>query len=294
MFIWGLNVVAIKFLVAELSPLAMQGTRIFIAGIIATTILYFLKDLRKLTKREWFFALLGAVFGQVGHHSLLAIGLIETSATNAGLILGLIPLTTALLAMIFFHDRITWLRFMGILLGFTGVAIVMLQNKQGIATISKGDVFVFISMLSQAISFIIIKKATTTLSSRQLTAIMLLIGSVFLIGLSFMLEPDAVGQMSSVNSLVWGVFLTSAIVATGLGHILYNEAIQQIGAGETAIFNNLVPFFSLVGAFIFLGEKIAFLQVVGFVLIVIGVILGTGYLEWKVIKARKEKQRQVS
>ncbi|WP_321196083.1 DMT family transporter [Alteribacter populi] len=289
MVIWGLNVVAVKYLVEHFPPVAMQGGRIFIAGVVAITVLYFLKDLRKLVPKEWGLILIAAVFGQLGHHALLAVGLVETTASNASLILGLIPITTAILAMIIFKDRLTFLRIIGILLGFSGVAIVVLQNGTGIGIISRGDVFVFVSMVSQAISFIVIKQLTVTVSSKQLTAVMLLVGSFLLLSMSFYLEPQARTGFSDAAGIVWSVFFLSAIFATGLGHILYNSAIQEIGPGQTAIFNNLVPFFALVGSFIFLGETILFTQIIGFILIVMGVLFGTGYVEVKWYEKRKRK-----
>ncbi|WP_264183976.1 DMT family transporter [Bacillus shivajii] len=292
MVIWGLNVVAVKFLVEHFPPVAMQGSRIFIAGIVAIIVLYFLKDLRKLSKTEWFYTILAAMLGQLAHHSLLAIGLVETSASNASLILGLIPLTTAILAMIFFHDPFTWIRAIGIGFGMIGVTVVVLNNGH-VDTISRGDLFVFTSMLAQAFSFILIKKVTKTLSSRQMTAVMLLIGSLLLLGVSFIIEPNGMNQMNSRSSVVWSVFFLSAIFATGLGHILYNAAIHNIGAGQTAIFNNFVPFFALIGAFFFLGESIFFTQIIGFIFIVLGVLFGTGYIEER-LKQRTNKKEEMN
>ncbi|MCE7791938.1 DMT family transporter [Salipaludibacillus sp. CUR1] len=279
MVIWGLNVVAVKYLVEHLPPIMMQGTRIGLAGICALAVLYFLKDLRKLTKKEWALTSLAALFGQIGHHSLLAVGLVDTTASNASLILGLIPLTTAVFAIIFLGDQLTKLRFIGIVSGFTGVSFVVINPGQGMGGISPGDLFVFLSMLSQAVSFIIIKKATATLSSKQMTGMMLLIGSVSLIVISFIIEPGSADNMVISDHLVWIVFLSSAILATGLGHILFNAAIQNIGAGQTAIFNNFVPFFALIGSFFLLGEAVYVTQLAGFIFIVAGVLLGTGYIE---------------
>ncbi|RXJ04239.1 DMT family transporter [Anaerobacillus alkaliphilus] len=290
MFTWGLNIVAIKYMVTYLPPIAMQGIRIFVAGLAALIVLYFLRDLRKLTRSEWKLALMAAVFGQLGHHTFLALGLAGTTATNGGLILGLIPLTTVIMTMIFLRERPTWLRFFGIFLGFLGVAMVVLQIGEGIGAVSRGDLFIFISMVSQAFSFILIRKITVTLSPRQLTAILLLIGSLMTTSASFIFEGNVVSAIVGKPSMVWVVFFFSAIIATGLGHIFYNLAIQQIGAGETAIFNNLVPFFTLVGAFLFLKEAILLAQVIGFILIVIGVFLGTGYLEMKTKDKLKYKK----
>lgn len=293
MFVWGLNVVAVKFLVEHFPPVAMQSIRIFIAGVVTITVLYFLHDLRKMTKKEWLYTFLAALLGQAAHHACLAIGLVETTSSNAALILGLIPLTTAILASIFLNEKLTTLRIIGIGLGFVGVAIVVLQNNNGLGTISRGDLIVFTSMLSQAFSFILINKVTTTLSSRQMTAIMLLIGSMVLLGMSFLFEPQSVTQMTQGTPLVWSVLILSAVLATGLGHLLFNEAIHQIGAEQTAIFNNLIPFFTLVGAFLFLGESILLAQVVGFILIVSGVFLGTGYVDsiWKRLREEKSQKQ---
>ncbi len=290
MFIWGLNVVAVKFLIDYFPPVAMQSSRIFLAGLCALIVLYFLKDLRKLTRTEWRYTICAAIFGQLAHHSLLAIGLMETTASNAALILGLIPLATSIFAIIFFRDVLTWLRTVGIIFGFTGVAIVVF-NSGPVDTVSRGDVLIFISMLAQAFSFIVIKKVTSTLSSRQMTAIMLLIGSMFLLVTSFIFEPGGFQEFKNGSVIVWSVFLLSAIFATGLGHILYNAAINQIGAGQTAIFNNFVPFFALIGSFFFLGEPIFLSQTIGFLFIVLGVLFGTGYLE-DILKKRHIRKRQ--
>ncbi|GEL08828.1 DMT family transporter [Salisediminibacterium halotolerans] len=287
MFIWGMNVVAVKFLVEHFDPVMMQGLRIGTAGLAALIVLYFLKDLRKVTRTELIFIIAGALFGQVAHHSLLAVGLQYTTASNGSLILGLIPITTAVLAMIFLNENVTKSRFTGILLGFGGVALVVINPGDPAGAVSSGDLLVFLSMFAQAISFIIIRKVTGTLSSRQLTAMMLLIGSISLVGISFAVEPVTAEPFLTAGTLVWSVFFSSAILATGMGHILFNAAIQKIGAGKSAVFNNLVPFFALIGSFFFLGEQIYLTQIGGFILIVFGVLLGTGYIEQQYLRTKK-------
>lgn len=67
----------------------------------------------------------------------------------------------------------------------------------------------------------------------------------------------------------------SAIFATALGQILYNHAIQ-LGPGKSSIFMNLSPFFALLGFFYFIGEQISIAHFLDFILIVTGVILGSG------------------
>lgn len=59
----------------------------------------------------------------------------------------------------------------------------------------------------------------------------------------------------------------------------YNYAIGQVGAAEASIFINLNPFFALIGSSLLLGEAVTLVQMSGFVLILIGVLFGSGALE---------------
>jgi drug/metabolite transporter (DMT)-like permease len=291
MIIWGLNVVAVKFLVDNMPPVQMQGLRIGLAGICALLAVSLLREIKSLSKKQWGIVLAASLFGQVGHHSLLAVGLTQTTAANGSLILGLIPLTTAVLAMIFLGDPLTRWRFAGIALGFAGISFIILNPEEGVSMISSGDLYIFLSMLSQAFSFILIKRASGTISPRWMTALMLLIGSVSLLVMSFFVEPGGF-SLTSQTGLVWFVFLSSAILATGLGHLLFNAAIQKIGPGQTALFNNFVPFFALIGSYFLLGEAIYFTQILGFIFIVAGVLFGTGYIEQTVLKKKRAVLRK--
>lgn len=226
----------------------------------------------------------------VGNQSFLATGLAQTSASNAALILALVPLTTSVLAVMFLGDRLTLLRTAGIALALIGIAFVILEGNDGLGGMSLGDLFIFCAMFSQAFSFIWIKKATETLDAKQATAIMLTMGAVFLFLISLFLEPSGTSQLNEGTVGVWTVFVLSAVLATGLGHMLYNTAIHRLGAGQSSIFMNLQPFFSLLGSALFLGESIVSSQILGFLFIVAGVILGTGYVDERLKRSRDQSQ----
>lgn len=197
----------------------------------------------------------------MAHHYFLSMGLTKTFASNGGLILGM-----------------------------AGVSFIVLKGNRGLSSISPGDVDVFLSILAQAISFILIKKASNTLDPRLMTGYMLIAGSIFLFVLGLFFEPAGMESMAGGSAGLWTVFFASAIVATALGHMLYNDAIGKVGAAETAIFINLSPFFSLVGAAIFLGEKIVIEQILGFFFILCGVVLGSGAFDELRIKLKQKQE----
>lgn len=288
--IWGLNVVFLKVLVENLPPQTMTAFRIMIAGITAIIIVYFAKSLRGLSVREWLYTAFGMIFGVILHHLTLALGLMTTAASTGSLILSLVPLATAVLAVIFLGEQLTKMRVLGFILALTGVFFIQGGSFSGLK-LSQGELLLFTSMFAQAISFIFIKKATATLDSKAVTAIMNLAGSVGLLLIAFIAEPDGLSNMTSASLGVYIVLFTSGIVATGIGHMVFNSAIQKIGASKTAIFNNFVPFFGVLFSVIFLNEMIEPAQLIGFVFIVAGVLFGTGYIERVWMKRQSKKVR---
>ncbi|WP_449539682.1 DMT family transporter [Ferdinandcohnia sp. Marseille-Q9671] len=287
MMAWGFNIVAIKLLVQNFPPITITALRIFAAGLVIFVFLYMKKDLQKMNLHELGYVSLSALTGIFGHQALLSIGLVHTSATNGASILALIPLVTNILAVFLLKAKMTFLKIGGVLLGIIGIYFILVVGGGSFTKLSSGDFLVFLSVIAQALSFIFIRKASYTLGTKTITCYALLMGAGFLTVLSFGMEYQVISSIGSGPTYLWLIFLSSAILSTGIGNLCYNFAISQIGPGETAIFLNLSPFFSLVGSVLFLGEEFKFIQLVGFLLIVCGVLLGTELFERK---PRRDKQ----
>lgn len=287
MAIWGFNLSALAILVSFVTPVTLTAFRILTAGVAVLIITYFLGIFRLPTKKELGTIILITLFNVVLHHSLLAIGLTKTSGVNAGIILGSSPLVTMVLSLIFLGDRLSRIRVLGFILGFIGVFITSVGGSEALNAVSQGDFIIFASMFVQAISFILISKLNPSFDPRLLTGYMLLIGSLFIFLLAYLMEND----FSQITTVLFSpklllIFLFSAILATALGHMIYNFAVKNVGPAETALFINLNTFFALLGAYLFLGESIYRNHYIGLLFIVLGVFLGSGSLEY-LIKKRK-------
>jgi len=287
MLIWGINVSALKVIVENFMPITITSLRIFTAGVTVMLILGVTKALRLPKKKEWYFIMGGAVFSVVLHHYFLAAGLTLTSATNTGLILGMGPVLTVIFATIILKRKPSRLQFAGFILGFIGVSFTVLAGSGGIMTINLGEFYILLSIVSQTLSFIVIKRAAETMDSRLLTGYMLVVGSVALFFISLLQEPNGIASLKQADYTVWLIFLFSALIATGVGHMAYNHAISRLGPAETSIFLNLNTFFSIMGAALFLNEAILVSHFVGLIFIVFGVIFGSGGLEAWMLQRRR-------
>ncbi|MEK5067174.1 DMT family transporter [Sporosarcina sp. FSL K6-1508] len=290
MLIWGFNLPLLKYLLTYVGPVTMTTFRIMLAGVSVFIILGAFKMLRLPTKNEWKYIVGGAMLNVVLHHYFLNMGLFRTTGTNAGLILGLGPVLTAIsvsLIMRIYPSKVQWI---GFVVGLGGVSSVVLAGG-GIGGLALGDSFVFISIAAQVLSFLVISKAAKTLDPRIMTAYMMVVGSAVLFIISLIQEPGEIKAFATVPPTFWLGFAASAIVGTAVGHMLYNYAVGKVGPSKAAIFINFNTMFSLIGSALFLGEIITVRHLIGLALIIAGVILGSGAAEdlWKKRQARNKE-----
>ncbi|WP_153723023.1 DMT family transporter [Sporosarcina cascadiensis] len=279
MLIWGINVSAVKYLVNYFDPITITSIRILTASSLVFLILFLVGKVRLPLRKEWLYIMIGALTNVVVHHYFLSEGLTRTTAANGGLILGLGPLLTAILSILILKENMTVARFGGFLLGSIGVGVIILAGSGTLGEVSFGDIEIFIAIFSQAFSFILIKKASNTMDPRLLTGYMFFIGALILFLIALIKEPNGLNGLFKSTPSVWAIFFFSALLATAIGHMVYNSAIKKIGAAQSSIFLNLNTFFSLMGAGIFLGEPILAAHFIGLIFIIAGVVLGSGSLE---------------
>lgn len=284
MVAWGFNVSALVVLVRAVDPLTLTAFRIMTAGIVVLFMTKAMGLFRFPTKGEWKTIGIIMLFNVVLHHSLLAFGLTKTTGANASIILGSLPLMTMILSVIILRHSISRVRVLGFVIGFVGILWTSVATDGGIDAVSSGDIFIFLSILAQAFSFILISKLKPTFDPRLLTGYMLLIGSFVLTILATITEKNFSQLTLLFDWKIGTVFLFSAIGATALGHMVYNYAVRHVGPAETAIFTNLNTLFALVGSAFLLSESILFSHYIGLILIILGVFFGTGAFEYIIRK----------
>jgi drug/metabolite transporter (DMT)-like permease len=275
---WGLNIVMVKYLTQSLSPLLVAAVRMPLAGIVLLPFVWKMHGFYKPTARQWGLLVLVGLTSIFFHQLFLAYGVVTTTATNASLILGLNPLTTALLAALFVGEKFTFRLAVGILLGLSGVILVIF-TKSADSTVDLsgwGDIIMLLAMLAYVVGGLFIKKISATpIPNLVVTAYSTVIGGVFLnLGTVVYLGPSSYQQIH-LTGTAWIVMLLSAWVASSLGTLGWNYGIKLMGANRTAMFLNGMPFASIVGGIIFLNEKIGWIHVVAFMLTTLGIVIAT-------------------
>lgn len=276
---WSGAFITGKIAVGEFPPFALTFFRFLFALPFIFAILYF-KEPRNLIPRgkQWLPLILLGFIGTFCYHSLFFTSLKYTTAMNSSLIGALNPLVTALLAALFFSERLTSRRIVGISLSFIGVFLFITNGDLQLISqfrFNKGDLIMFSAVCCFAVYSLLSRHFMRQyrLSPLMVTAYTFLICVV--ISLPFFLWEKPSTYLWTATAGGWLSILYMSIFASVLGYLIQMMAIQRIGAPRTAIFINLVPIFTIIQSVAILGESITLFKLLGAAIVITGVYLAT-------------------
>jgi drug/metabolite transporter (DMT)-like permease len=274
---WGINAVCIKFLTHFFPPLALAPIRLLLASGLLLPLVLRRQGYTKLSSRQWFPIIGVSLLCIFFHQIALTIGLTATSGMHGVLILGLNPLFTTIFAGYLLHEKFTWTKGIAILLGFSGLLLVVSSgSSQGDATLA-GDSIMFIAAITFVLGSLFVKKATLTVSPLIVTAYSHVLASIGLLILGLFVNP-VWSYPGSYDFWPIAVLLFSSFFSTALGALWWNTAIQQIGASTASLFQNGVPIVGVLASALFLGEQLTWHHFAALLLVLLGVSLGTGVI----------------
>ncbi|KAG1439955.1 hypothetical protein G6F57_019205 [Rhizopus arrhizus] len=145
---WGLNIVSIKYLTQHMDIQALAAVRIVVAFITVTLIIKARRGrIPKLGRVELGWVALAGFLVVYAHQVALVSGLRFSSAANGTLIMATSPLLSALLAAIFYREKLTLVRISGAMLGLLGVGLVVAGSGAQSGQTGWGDAGVFGAVL---------------------------------------------------------------------------------------------------------------------------------------------------
>jgi drug/metabolite transporter (DMT)-like permease len=271
-----------KFSVQYFSAASAAGWRFGIAAVLLFIILGMQKKVRWEMVRKYgaIYTLLG-VIGIFGFNSFFFLGIKYTTPLNGALIMATNPLITSILAYFILKIPLTRNQIIGIMFALFGVILVLTQGSWEVMktlSMSRGDLFILIGNLCWALYGVLGRKYLSQSSSMETTTYTMIIGALCLIVLSACLPSSH--PLSEVTITAWGSILFMAIFTSVLGYLWWNKAMETIGAANTSLFFNLVPVVTMILSLL-TGTPVSISQILGTVLVILGVFTSTGFLKVK-------------
>jgi len=269
--IWASSFTLIRITVDTVPPATIVAFRLGFAGLFLIAVMGWSGKRLPRDRDTWVTFLVLALSGNVIPFTLIAFGEEEISSSLASILIGFMPLATALIAHVAGRDeRLTPLRLAGVTLGVAG--IVVLVGTDAVSELG-GHVLAELAVVGAALSY-----AVNTVLARRARAQdpnVLATGTViagFLMILPVSLLVDAPWDLSyDVNVMLQLIVL--GIVCTAMGYMVFFRLTAMTGAVFTSMVNFLIPLIGLGFGLLFLDEILTWSMAIALVLTLSGLAL---------------------
>lgn len=284
-FIWGGSFFFARYAVAYIPPFTLVFLRLSLAAVALHIYLMGRQDLYGHLRRLWLPFLILGLLNNAIPHTFIFFGQTEIGAGLAAILNATTPIWTVLIANRFTSDeKLSSLKIAGTLLGLAGTAVLI-----GPGAFVKTDIphWALIVPIIAAISY----GFAATYGKRfrdvppQVTATGQMTASALII-LPACLLVDHPWTIAIPSATVIAAVLALALISTAFGYILFFQIMARAGATNTSLVTLLVPPSAILLGFFFLNEKLHALDVVGMVLIGLGLLLLDGRIVSRLSESR--------
>lgn len=269
-FIWGSSFILMKVSQKGLSGAQIAALRIFSAAIVFVPFAFFY--ISKLPRKQMGLIFLTGFFGNLFPAFCFAIAIFKIDSSLAGILNSLTPICVVTIGITFFKDKIKTQKIIGVLVGFAGLCILTLAQKD----ISFDNIAYASLILAATLSYGInvnlvshylkemnpIHLATVSLGFMSIPAGLVLWQQGFF-GLDF---TDYNIQWATINSVFLG------IVASSIATVLFYMLVQKAGGLFASLVTYGIPFVALFWGVIY-RESITFIKIISLAIILLGVFL---------------------
>jgi len=269
---WGSSFIATKVALKELSPETIISLRLIIASVfLFITAILLKKDFSINLKSHGFIFILALI--AVFHLMIQVTGLKYTTASNTGWIIGTAPIFMAILAAIFFREKIGLLKVAGIIIAMFG--LLLLIGKGNITNVdfikNKGDLLVLASAFTWGVYSMVNKKIS--LSYSPLMTILYLFIMMAVIIIPFNLNTASVNSVVNLSLNGWISILFLGLFCSGIAYVIWAYSLRDLESAKVGTFLYFEPLVTVVTAWLLLSESITALMIFSGIIITLGVVL---------------------
>jgi drug/metabolite transporter (DMT)-like permease len=275
--IYGIGFSVAKILMpSKILPHAYILIRVSCACVLLLLMRLIIDDTKtKIEKSDYPRLLACAATGIAINMLLFFSGLNLTTPIHGSLMMLATPILVSILASIFLKDKFTNNKLLGLLLGVTGAAILILgrtATDKG-TNIVLGDIYIFINACSYAFYLVLVKPLMHKYRP------IVVISQIFILGF-FMVLPFGWSQLQLIQ---WHTFsstdfaaLTFIVIGVTFFTYLWNiYAIKHLSSSTAGAYIYSQPVFAALVSIFYFGEQLSLAKIGAAVLIFCGVFIAT-------------------
>ncbi|WEA58807.1 DMT family transporter [Rhizobium sp. BJ04] len=265
----GSTVIASKLIASGLPPFSATALRFAIAFPVFLVLMRAAEArLPKLSRHDGLILIIQAGAGSVGYTTLLISGLSLTSAADAGVIIGTLPVVSAAISILLLGERPQRGLLFAVALATAGVLSIAFSPEAAGGSLS-GNALIFLAVVCEGLFILLNKRLKTEIAPLAQSTLMTGIGFLVADIPAIFEAPFSHGISGSAVAAV----VYYALVPTVGGFLLWYAGAERVSGTEAALFTALAPVSAVMLAFTILGEPVELNQIAG-IACVLAAVLG--------------------
>ncbi len=274
--LWGGSFLFMRMGAADFGPVALAFIRVIGASALLLPLLACARQMGAL-RQHW--------------RAIFLLGLINSALPFILFSYAALSLTTGLLAVFnassslfsgaiawwWLKDRLSPPRLLGLVIGFAGVLWLVLEKASFGNSSGHGGTWAILACLGATLSYgysaCFTKRYLTGVPSMALAAGSQLSATVFLAIPAWIWWPT-----QAPSAMAWTSAIVLAVLCTGVAYILFFRLIENVGPANAMLVTFLIPVFAAGWGWLFLGEGITWVMVMGCAVILFGTSLTASLL----------------
>lgn len=275
-FIYGLN----HTLAKDLMPTYIQPFGFIMLRVLGAAVLFWVTSLfvpkEKIDRKDWVRIALCALFGMTVNMLCFFKGLALSTPINSSVVITISPVILLVLSAMFLKEKITWMKGVGIGLGFVGALVLILfgvKQQANAPNIPLGNIYFLINAAAYSIYLILVKPLTAKYASITLMKWFFLF-AVFM-NLPVALPEFLEVEWSALPISVIGVMIFVVVGTTYCTYLFNVFALRELRPSTIGAFMYLQPLIATLIAILLGADRLTLVRVLAASLIFLGVYLST-------------------
>ncbi|MCD1295801.1 EamA/RhaT family transporter [Methanocella sp. CWC-04] len=271
---WGASFIANAIALKSINSIELASIRFFIAAPVLAIVSYFLKgkEIFKIDKKDYMTFILLAITGVTVQYILQVSAQNYTTATNCSLLINSSVFFIMILSTMLLDEKMTLRKLSGAIIGFLGVALLVSKGEMAfdLGGHLLGDILIIICAAMWAVYSISGKKISSKYHPLTILNYTFILGTIGLVPFYFMTPHMNIMEIP-MDAIAAILFL--ALFCSIVAYIVYNTALEKIGASRVALYIYLVPLSTIIMAMIVLNETMTVLSGIGGLLVLTGMYI---------------------
>lgn len=264
---WSLAYVFTRMALRYFSACSLGFLRYFVASVVLA-IVVFVKKIRPPAKNDlkWFF--FGGGTGFFLYMIAFNKGCETVTASTSSVIIGIVPIITALLARFIYKEQLKPYQWIAILISFLGVVTLTLQN--GVLSINKGLIWLFFAAIFLSSYNLLQRKLTGAYSAFQTSAFCIFAGTIML----SIFSPVSLTEVKNAPPLQLIYVAIMGVFSSAIAYLSWSQAFAK--AKTTSSVSNymfMTPFLTTLAGLLIAKEKPDFPTVMSGIIILSGLLV---------------------